>query len=297
MRTVGEILTEARNKKNLSLEQVEKATNIRKRVLKLLEESDWDTLAPTYTKGLLKNYASFLDLDEKKILAFFRREFDERKQPEAAKRLEVNQSKFRFTPALVTIFLVVGLVAAVFLYLLFQYRSFTAAPSLEIQEPKDNARIYSPEVNVVGRTMSDAILKINGEKVQISPGGTFSVAVSLNEGINKLTFTAENRFGKISTKTRTIIVDLPKDKVAAATSSSLLTLHLEIPNRSTFVKIDVDDKEVFQGLIMAGSVKTFTAEKKIKITSDNGGTTLVKIGDKQFFLGKTGEKVEREFTQ
>ena len=296
MRTVGEILREARDKKNLSLEEVEKATKIRKKILQLLEDGNWHVLAPTYIKGLLKNYASYLGLPEEKILAFLRREYDERKIPVNQKTPTNLNQKFRLTPTSVTTFLVGGVVVAVILYLFFQYRSFTAAPPLEIQEPKDNVKISSLEISVVGRTWSDATLKINGEMVQVSPGGTFSVAVGLKEGVNTLTVTSANRFGKISTVTRTIVVEIPKKSTVATDSNNkALNLQLQV-TKPTFVAAEVDGETVFQGLMLTGSVKTLEAKEKIKITSENGGSTQVTIGDQKFLLGKEGERIEREFT-
>ena len=211
MRTVGEVLREARDKKRLSLEEVEKATKIRRKILQLLEGGNWDIFAPTYTKGLLKNYASYLGLDERKILAFFRREYDERKSAANTKLPAKLPKGFRLTPPILTGLLISGVVAAVILYLFFQYRSFTAAPLLEIQEPKDNIKTASLEVDVVGRTWSDAIVKINGEQVQVSPGGTFSATIGLKDGMNTLTVTSANRFGKISTVKRTVMVEIPKN--------------------------------------------------------------------------------------
>jgi len=294
MRTVGEILNESRNKKNLSLEEAEKVTKIRRKVLQDLEGGNWNHLPPTFIKGLLRNYASFLNLDEKKILAFFRREYDERrvsliKPPQSQKR------RFHFTPKLVSGGLLVAVVLAVSLYLFFQYRSFTAPPLLEIQEPKDGVKISSEEVTVIGRTWNDAILKINGNQVQVSPGGTFSIVVLLKEGVNDLIITSANRFGKLTTVKRTVVVETSKETTF---NSHLKTLNLKLlaVDRSVNLKIDVDEKIVFEGLLLAGSVKNINANEKIKIISEDAGATKVIIGDQEIILGKEGERVEREFT-
>jgi len=218
MRTVGEILSEARTKKEITLEEAEKATKIRKKILQDLEKGNWNYLPATSIKGLLKNYASFLSLDEKRILAFFRREYDEKRAAKIVKPPQKMIRRFRLTPAVVTSLMLAGVVVVVFLYLFSQYRSFTAAPLLEIEEPKEGAKVSSLEVNVVGRTWDDATLKINGEQVQISPGGTFSVEVRLKEGVNDLTITSANRFGKISTVKRTVVVELTKSATMSAGS-------------------------------------------------------------------------------
>src|SRR4030043_1399609 len=294
MRTVGEILSEARNKRNLSYEQVEKETKIRKKIIKILEESDWSSLPPTYIKGLLKNYSSYLGLEEKRILAFFRREYDEKKSLSGVKPVAKLRTGFRFTPGVVTAFLFGLVTLAVVWYLFSQYQSFTAPPKLEILEPKDNIKISSMEVNVVGRTWSDSILKINGETVQVSTGGTFSVAVGLKEGNNTLTITAANRFGKISKVTRTILVELTKQKTSTSSSEKNLSLTLQILNKSTFVTVEGDGKVFFEGRMLANTKKEFTAKEKIKIKTENGATTKVVIDGQELILGKEGEKVEKD---
>jgi cytoskeletal protein RodZ len=297
MRTVGEILSEARNKRNLSYEQVEKDTKIRKKIIEILESSNWSTLPPTYVKGLLKNYSNYLGLEEKRILAFFRREYDEKKSPSGIKPVSVVRAGFRLTPGNLTIVLSGLATLAVIVYLLFQYQSFTAPPKLEILEPKNNEKTSALEVNVVGRTWSDAILKINGEEVQVSPGGTFSVAVGLKEGNNILTITAANRFGNLSKITRTVVVELPKqNQGATGTSDKNVKLTLQVINKSTFVTIEGDGKVLFEGLMLSGTKKEFEAKDRIKVTTENGATTKVIINGQELILGKDGEKVEKEFT-
>ncbi|MEX0622157.1 MAG: helix-turn-helix domain-containing protein [Candidatus Woykebacteria bacterium] len=297
MRTVGEILIEAREKKNLSLEQAEKDTRIRKSVLKHLEEGNWSSLAPTYTKGLLKNYANYLGLDERRVLAFFRREYDEKKQLHLPKKTEKIQPKLRLSPPLLTAALISGLVLIVGLYLFSQYRSFTAAPFLEVEEPKNNTKISSDEVNVVGKTLNDSILKVNGEQVQVSPGGSFSITVGLREGVNSLTITSANRFGKITTVKRTVVAETGEKESNSGEEDEPLNLELKIARRSTFLTIEIDGKPTFKGLMLADSKKKFQAAEKIKIIAEDAGLVSVNFGGKEFTLGKEGEKVEREFTR
>ena len=230
------------------------------------------------------------------MLAFFRREYDEKKE-KTATRLEKLRPRFSFTPTSITVFSIGLLVLGIFAYLFFQYQSFTAAPRLEIKEPADNTKIASREVNVIGKTWNDAILKINGEKIQVSPGGTFSVSVSLKEGVNELTVTAENRFGKISTKTITVVVET-RDETTADNNKNheTIALWLRVPDKSVFLEVQVDGKLVFGGLMLAGSSKKFEAREKIKIVSEDARATLVKIGEREFPLGAEKGRIEREFT-
>ena len=62
--SIGPALRHAREKRGLSLEEVEQATKIRPRYIEGLEREDYDMLpAPIYIRGFLKTYATFLGLD------------------------------------------------------------------------------------------------------------------------------------------------------------------------------------------------------------------------------------------
>jgi cytoskeletal protein RodZ len=61
---IGNTLREARLRRDLDFRQVEQATKIRARYLRLLEEEDFSALpAETYVRGFLRSYAEFLGLD------------------------------------------------------------------------------------------------------------------------------------------------------------------------------------------------------------------------------------------
>jgi cytoskeletal protein RodZ len=66
----GQLLRQAREAKELSLEDVEAKTRIRQRYLSALESGDWDDLpSPVAARGFLRTYATFLGLDSDEIAA------------------------------------------------------------------------------------------------------------------------------------------------------------------------------------------------------------------------------------
>lgn len=70
MENIGNSLRQARIERNISLEDVEKNTKIRKVYLEALENEKWDTIpGAVYTRGFLRTYAKYLGLDEKEYLA------------------------------------------------------------------------------------------------------------------------------------------------------------------------------------------------------------------------------------
>ncbi|MDP3730608.1 MAG: helix-turn-helix transcriptional regulator, partial [Candidatus Omnitrophota bacterium] len=67
--SVGKKLREAREKKSLSIEQVQKQTKIHSTVLMGLEEGKpSDTLTDTYIRSFLKKYAQFLSINSVELL-------------------------------------------------------------------------------------------------------------------------------------------------------------------------------------------------------------------------------------
>lgn len=69
MTSIGEKLRQAREKKALTVEQVQKQTLIHSTVVTALEDGRCDDmLTPTYVKSFLKKYSNFLGLDPKEII-------------------------------------------------------------------------------------------------------------------------------------------------------------------------------------------------------------------------------------
>src|SRR3989344_3249279 len=186
MKRVGQILKEERLRRKLTLDDIEKYTKIRRKVLEALEEGDYSKLpAETFVKGFIKNYGEFLNLPTSSLLAVFRREFTkqaniEKRQPP---RLKLSLS---LTPNLtIASIFSVGIVVLL-IYLIFQYVSLAAAPQLVIDSPQNNQKVTQNEVEVVGKTDPDANLEINDERVPLDQEGNFKILIKLSSGENKI---------------------------------------------------------------------------------------------------------------
>lgn len=72
MAQLGERLKAAREEQGLTLEEVEKATHIRLHLLQALESSNFNAFpSPVITRGLIRNYAKFLNLDPIEALTLY----------------------------------------------------------------------------------------------------------------------------------------------------------------------------------------------------------------------------------
>src|SRR3989440_2753668 len=75
MSKLGEQLRAQRERKGITLEQAAGDTRIREKFLKALEDGDYQSLpGAVYTKGFLRNYAEYLDLDPEELVTLYNTE-------------------------------------------------------------------------------------------------------------------------------------------------------------------------------------------------------------------------------
>src|SRR5215217_3997261 len=71
---IGEVLRSTRSRLGLDIVAVERATKIRTKYLRALENEEWDVLpGPTYAKGFLRTYGRYLGLDTDALVDEYRR--------------------------------------------------------------------------------------------------------------------------------------------------------------------------------------------------------------------------------
>lgn len=211
MRTVGQILKEERERKIYTLDEVEKATKIRKELLEALEKDEYSKLPPpTFVQGFIKNYGKFLGLDTEKLLAIYRREFAENRHPprimEAWKN-PLKENKFHLTPSKVLGGVVLILVALFFGYLWIEYRFLVGAPFLEVTQPQDQISVESEIVKVEGKTDPEAKVSINDQEIQVDFTGKFSQEVKISDSVNKLVIKAVSKSDQATKIERTTEIE------------------------------------------------------------------------------------------
>ncbi len=140
MPTMGEVLREARYRLNVSLEQAEAYTKVRKKYLIALEEDDYAELpAPVYARGFLQIYAEFLGIDpsfaEKLFTPPPARVIESRIRPAASGIPASGGFSMR---GLVTFLLSALGIGAIFL-LYWQYAAFTSSPGEIVSGPPTTA--------------------------------------------------------------------------------------------------------------------------------------------------------------
>ena len=205
MKTVGDILKNARLKKKYSLKKVEKETKIKKEFIEAIEKSNW-VILPDFpvVSGFVKNLASFLEINVMAAYATLKRDY-------LPQKLSINPKpdiggKFTWTPKYTFLVGILIVVLTLFGYLGFQFIKFNSQPSLEVVKPLESFVVTSDKVGVSGKTDPDATVKINNQPVLVSDNGTFNGEIEVFEGTKEIMIIATSRSGKQTKIVRDIIV-------------------------------------------------------------------------------------------
>ena len=208
MLSVGTILKKEREKRGLLLADIEKQIKVREKYLKAIEEEDWNFFSSKiYITGILKNYSRVLNLDNKKILAFFRRDYEKKEEVKFKRKVESDY----LTPETKK-FLKLGLAILILFfisYFIYQLKIYFSPPSLTILSPKANNFTIEKSVRISGKTDKDTSITIAGERIYQNKEGIFVYELSLNEGKNKIIINLVGANGKKSTFEKTFYKKTP----------------------------------------------------------------------------------------
>jgi cytoskeleton protein RodZ len=239
--TLGEQLRAQRERKGISLDQAAADTRIREKFLRALEEGDHQALpGAVYTKGFLRNYAEYLDLETDGLIGLYQHE---RGKPEPIQtrsfkpyRPVVHRSLI-FRPVVFVPVIVLAAVGLFVGYLYYQFTTFAVQPRLEVVDPSTDMITSLPELVVRGNTVPDGRVT-----VRVFPGsdtfgdihpradGYFATAVVLKPGANHIEVEVLDAAGKTNRVSRTVQYQAP-----AAAVSNPPVLAVEQPaNGATF---------------------------------------------------------------
>ncbi len=207
MKSVGQVLRETRESKGLSTKQVSNAIKIRESLIDALENADYYAFSSDmHLKSFLKSYANYLDINEEKIMALYRRE-RQIQDPEADKskgrdnfngRMSFIISKVINVKSLLSL-LALALLAAVPYFFYRQWTAFNQPPVLEIRTPKQD-EIVSTESFVIEGFTGDPSVKVildGNEANYVDSNGNFKINAKFTEpGLKRFQLVAKNQFNK-----------------------------------------------------------------------------------------------------
>ncbi len=271
---IGVQLRERRELISLTLEEVERHTHLRAVFLKALEDGAMDRLpSPVQTRGMLANYAAFLDLDTDKILLRFADVLQARRHEKYAETpREKIQTEVVTSMPLLRSFIAGDLVFGVVMIAILAALAIWGFGRLvsSTNDQNENAEATAP-----------SIVEVLGD-VPLPTASLQSTFVAVDENI-----VATSAAGG----TLLISPEAPTEQgVAANVTVSIFSLE------RVFVKISVDGEVAFEGRMAPRETKVFEAEDRVVVLTGNASSLRVTYnGTDLGLMGGIGEVVSRVY--
>ncbi len=268
---IGGQLRKRREMLSLTHDEIERHTRVRAQFLKALEDGMLENLpSPVQTRGVLANYANFLDLDVDTILLRFAdglqaryRERQGQKPARTRAPMMVNTS-LPFWRVLMTTDLLFGGGMALML-VIFAIWGISFVVSIQ----------SSAQPQATAPSIADVL------------GSGTPIATSLQE----VTLIPVQNTPLAAPQDTTATVEVP-------TLSANITVQLIlVATERTYLRVTVDGKVKFDGRVEPGSAYPFDAEKQIDILVGNAAALKVTFNGRDLgLMGSFGEVIDRVYT-
>ena len=268
---IGHRLRRRREMLSLTYEEIERHIRVRTAFLQALERGALDELpSPVQTRGILSNYAGFLDLDADAILLRFAdglqvryREKGPRNPPRTRAPMTVNTSLPPLRSFIASDLLFGGGIAIMLLlFAIWGIGRVMAVRSVTSPQPT------SPSISDI---LAGTALPVPSQQVTLIPAEDTSLA--------------------------------PASAVTATVQLETLDPNINVQikltaTESTYVRVTVDGKVQFEGRAVIGTDYTYKAAKRIEILVGSGSAVRVTYnGHDLGLMGNFGEVVDRVYSE
>lgn len=199
-------LKEAREEKDLSLEEMEKKTLISKKYLQALEECRFRDIPypAVYQKNFVKKYVEALGLEPEPFMKQYLIE-ESVKEKKQKPNKDIAKSRWCFLPTVLR-FGGLFLLALIFIsYLGWQVKRIIEPPRLVIYSPVEGLISEEQNIFVQGETEKESVVLLNGREIKNGENGQFKEEISLSAGVNTLEIVAQKKHGKTTTEVRHVV--------------------------------------------------------------------------------------------
>jgi cytoskeletal protein RodZ len=270
---IGSELRARRELLSLTLDEIEQHTRVRRRYLQALESGEVDALpSPVQTRGMLHNYAAFLDVDAEKLLLRYAEGLQARhreRQP-----LQTPSSRGRRTLGRFLLlrrfiagdmFFGIGMIIILVVFVVWATGRVLTASS-------------QPEAEAQAPSISDVLLATSAS----------------DEGVDLPTPTLVLDGVAAPQQTATALPDV---QVPTLPPFSFVQVTLNVLER-TWVRVLVDGEVKFEGRVTPGTAYTFDGQNQVEVLAGSGAALQVVYNQKdQGRLGSFGEVVNRIYTR
>lgn len=269
----------ARESRNISLNQAEQDTRIRRKYLQALEDEDWASLPPAvYLKGFVRNYASYLGLDPTEALQLYHRLAGGAATPRPTSKSPEEPTPQRLAPPPTT----------------------AAVPAVKPPtRPMESRSWFSPNLLIGVGVLLAVIL-----------AAYFLLTSSAYQDLVRPTLpSASPIFPTRTTAPATVAATmtasvLPPTEASLPTAAVPVTAMVEVrvdvllDSYGCWLEVYVDGQEDFRGQMRPGETRTWVGRERIAMHVGNAGGVEVTVnGALQGPLGAPGQVVDVEWTR
>jgi cytoskeleton protein RodZ len=272
MKELGQKLRDTRERLGITLEEVENATRIRTYHLAALERGDIDSLpSPVQVRGFLGNYADYLGLDSDEILLEYAEKLQSRRpkartpaaqqEPRNGPSVQIHSRRPRWLSFDLAI--TATIILAVFAILIWGSSRLMQSIRQGEQATDDEMAFLIP---------SETPTMTNTPLVESTPVPSDLTGVTAEEA-----------------------TEIPTQPLVLGLTSEV-NLRL-VARQRAWVRVLVDDEEVFAGRMLPGEEQTFTGQQSVVVSTGNGaGVRVYYNGQDQGTMGDVGQIVVRVWT-
>ena len=272
---LGDLLRETREQKNLSLDDVEKGTNIRKLYIKSIEEGNYEKLpGEVFLKGFIKTYGKFLGLDSQKLIEQYKQE---KNTPNPAEEINIETKKEEVAPSPTEENK--------------QQEKNSSTKTVNIQPKKEN---NIPKIDSFSANQEYLQSHKNNSKRNI----LLVVAILIVIIGAAVVFLSSQGSSDTKTTTTTETVTVTETENQAKEPEPIVS-GAEVKavfNEDCWTEVKVDGKVVLSETVKKGNTLTWKGDKQVDVTVGNAGAVDVTFNNQPAGkLGDIGAVVSKSF--
>ncbi|XWK91036.1 MAG: RodZ domain-containing protein [Phormidium sp.] len=289
LREIGSYLRRLRKEQSISLDEVAANTYIRASLLKALEEGKQESLPePVYIQGFIRRYADFLDLDGNALAMTFPIELppinlsDQLLDAEVigGKKYNANNDAERA-------------------------KEDSATTTEKFSLPSLPEEFSIPSIPYLPYILSVTLIAVAGILYLLNRPQTSPSVVQNKPSPTVEQKQVENTLAPVTPKsnpdssTSSTPSPTPAQPVAATPENTAPNTPIQVSAQfqdDSWMRITVDGKVEFEGIISKGTQQSWSAKERIVIRSGNAGGVLVSVNNQEAkVLGETGQVAEVTF--
>lgn len=274
---LGQYLREAREARELSLDQAEKTLKIRRWILEGFEQGNFNILeaSPVQIRGIIRNYARYIGLDEELVLQFYESALESNTRGRRGKRstqtAEVVTDNRPAAPA---------------------RRPSTSTQSAQKATGRRRGPLYYVMLLVLGAAAFSVIGYVTVQMLQTPPESFSGTPVAVGDLLQAASPTMTTTPLPTSTTGRTPTL-FPRATQNYAGQPVLVTVELR---QRAWVRIMVDGSQSYAGMTTPGVILEAPAQNEVIVSASNAAALLITYnGQPQPLFGARGQAVEITF--